>query len=57
MAGRVTCPNVGISPLLDLLLTLRLPAGSPPITSAVAINDNGQIVAASGGRTLLLTPN
>jgi uncharacterized membrane protein len=34
-----------------------IPAGSPQITSAVAISDNGQIVAASGGRTLLLTPN
>jgi probable HAF family extracellular repeat protein len=34
-----------------------IPAGSPQISYAVAINDNGQIVATSGGRTLLLTPN
>jgi len=35
-----------------------IPAGSgDQISSAVAINDNGQIVATSGGRTLLLTPN
>jgi len=35
-----------------------IPAGSGyQISSAVAINDNGQIVATSGGHTLLLTPN
>jgi probable HAF family extracellular repeat protein len=34
-----------------------IPAGSPQISYAVAINDNGQIVATSGGQTLLLTPN
>jgi probable HAF family extracellular repeat protein len=34
-----------------------IPAGSPQITNAVAINDSGQIVAASGGLALLLTPN
>jgi hypothetical protein len=33
-----------------------IPAGSPQISYAVAINDNGQIVATSGGQTLLLTP-
>jgi hypothetical protein len=43
-------------PLVPHLNNL-IPAGSPQITSAVAISDNGQIVAASGGRTLLLTPN
>jgi probable HAF family extracellular repeat protein len=34
-----------------------IPAGSPQITNAVAINDSGQIVAASGGLALLLTPS
>jgi len=33
------------------------PAGSPQIQNAVGINDNGQILATSGGRTLLLTPS
>jgi len=34
-----------------------VPAGSPQITDAVAINDNGQILVQDGGTALLLTPN
>ena len=34
-----------------------IPAGSPQIDYAVAINDKGQIVANAGGHALLLTPN
>ena len=35
-----------------------IPAGSGyQVTSAVAINDNGQILAQDGGEALLLTPN
>jgi hypothetical protein len=41
-------------------LNTLVPAGTPEIQDATAINDNGQIVAdtsAFGGEALLLTPN
>jgi hypothetical protein len=41
-------------------LNTLVPAGTPPIQDAKAINDNGQIVAdtsAFGAEALLLTPN
>jgi hypothetical protein len=54
IAGGDEIYSGGTLPNLDNLI---LANSGYQITEAVAINDNGQIVAEDGGQALLLTPN